>query len=158
MTEGALFAVRYLNGLRNLIKCRNDSKADELARFAHCRLKGQMTKFLIWIACTALTACTLQSEQTAQQPQSGQTAQQPQSQLVGMTKEGVLNCVGAPLQKAMEGQSEVWSYASGNDHRCTVNVVLVFGRVSQVNYSGPTGEPLPNGDQCAFAVQDCVLR
>jgi outer membrane protein assembly factor BamE (lipoprotein component of BamABCDE complex) len=119
------------------------------SRFAHCRLKGQMTKFLIWIACTALTACTLQS---------GQTAQQPQSQLVGMTKEGVLNCVGTPLQKAMEGQSEVWSYASGNDHRCTVNVVLVFGRVSQVNYSGPTGERLPNGDQCAFAVQDCVLR
>jgi outer membrane protein assembly factor BamE (lipoprotein component of BamABCDE complex) len=126
-----------------------------------------MTKFLIWIACTALTGCTIQSGQTAQQPQSGQTAQQPQSgqtaqqpqsQLVGMTKEGVLNCVGTPLQKAMEGQSEVWSYASGNDHRCTVNVVLVFGRVSQVNYSGPTGERLPNGDQCAFAVQDCVLR
>ena len=117
-----------------------------------------MTKFLIWIACTALTACTLQGGQTAQQFQSGQTAQQPQSQLVGMTKEGVLKCVGTPLQKATEGQSEVWSYASGNDHPCTVKVVIVFGRVSQVNYSGPTGELLSNGDQCAFAVQNCVQR
>jgi hypothetical protein len=88
----------------------------------------------------------------------GDCSASPQSQLVGMTKEGVLNCVGAPLQKTTEGQSEVWSYASGNDHRCTVNVVLVFGRVSQVHYSGPAGELLSNGDQCAFAVQNCVLR
>jgi outer membrane protein assembly factor BamE (lipoprotein component of BamABCDE complex) len=115
-----------------------------------------MMKFLIWIACMALTACTIQGAQTAQQ--GPKTAQHPLSQLVGMTKEGVLNCVGVPLQKATEGQSEVWSYASGNDHRCTVNVVLVFGRVSQVNYSGPTGELLSDGDQCAFAVQNCVLR
>jgi outer membrane protein assembly factor BamE (lipoprotein component of BamABCDE complex) len=116
-----------------------------------------MTKFLIWIACTALTACTLQSGQTAQQPQS-QPVQPAQSQLVGMTKEQVLSCVGQPLQKATEGQSEAWSYTSGNDHPCTVKVVIVFGRVSQVNYSGPTGELLSNGDQCAFAVQNCVQR
>jgi outer membrane protein assembly factor BamE (lipoprotein component of BamABCDE complex) len=130
-----------------------------------------MTKFLICIACTALTACTIQSGQTAQQPQS-QPVQPAQSQLVGMTKEQVLSCVGQPLEKATEGQSEVWSYSSGNDRTgvaegngaavatgsCTVKVVIVFGRVSQVNYSGPTGELLSNGDQCAFAVQNCVQR
>jgi outer membrane protein assembly factor BamE (lipoprotein component of BamABCDE complex) len=117
-----------------------------------------MKMFLIWIGFMALTACTIQGPQTNGSQEGSNAAHHPQSQLVGMTKEGVVDCVGAPLQKATEGQSEVWSYASGNDHRCTVNVVLVFGRVSQVNYSGPTGELLSNGDQCAFAAQNCVLR
>jgi hypothetical protein len=39
---------------------------------------------------------------------------------------------------------------------CTVNVVMGAGRVSRVNYSGPTGGLLTGGDQCAFAVQNCV--
>src|SRR5215831_10749740 len=112
------------------------------------RSRAGIAKLLVGFGL-ALTACTVQR---------GQTFQQPQSQVVGMTKEGLLSCVGPPLQKAMEGQSEVWSYASGTGHHCTVTVVFVFGRVSQVNYSGPTGERLANGDQCAFAVQDCVLR
>jgi hypothetical protein len=39
---------------------------------------------------------------------------------------------------------------------CTVNVVMGGGRVSRVNYSGPTGGLLTGGEQCAFAVQNCV--
>jgi outer membrane protein assembly factor BamE (lipoprotein component of BamABCDE complex) len=123
-----------------------------------------MTKLLLMIACMALAACELQRAQTAH------TAQ---SQLVGMTKEQILSCMGPPLQKAAEGQTEVWSYASGNNRTsvaygnglavgrsrsCTVGVVMVLGRVSQVNYSGPTGGLLSGGEQCAFAVQNCVLR
>jgi hypothetical protein len=39
---------------------------------------------------------------------------------------------------------------------CTVNVVMSEGRVSRVNYSGPTGGLLTRGEQCAFAVENCV--
>jgi outer membrane protein assembly factor BamE (lipoprotein component of BamABCDE complex) len=125
---------------------------------------GTMTKLLICIGCLALAACSLQR---------AQTAQNAQSQLVGMSKEQILGCMGPPLQKAVEGQTEVWSYASGNDRThvtygdgvavgtrrsCSVNVVMTTGRVSQVNYSGPSGGLLSQGEQCAFAVQNCVVR
>lgn len=39
---------------------------------------------------------------------------------------------------------------------CTVNVAMTDGRVSRVNYSGPTGGLLTAGEQCAFAIQNCV--
>ena len=39
---------------------------------------------------------------------------------------------------------------------CTVNVTMVDGRVSRLNYIGPTGGLLTAGEQCAFAVQNCT--
>jgi hypothetical protein len=39
---------------------------------------------------------------------------------------------------------------------CIVNVVMNNGRVSQINYSGPTGGPITGGEQCAFAVRNCA--
>jgi hypothetical protein len=33
---------------------------------------------------------------------------------------------------------------------------MVEGRVSRVNYVGPTGGLLTGGEQCAFAVQNCT--
>jgi hypothetical protein len=39
---------------------------------------------------------------------------------------------------------------------CTVDVVMTDGVVSRVNYSGPTGGLLTAGEQCAFAVENCV--
>jgi hypothetical protein len=39
---------------------------------------------------------------------------------------------------------------------CTVNVNMVDGRVSRVNYVGATGGLLTPGEQCAFAIQNCV--
>ena len=124
-------------------------------------------------------------------------ATEAQSQMVGLAKEQVLACMGPPAAQAAEGNTEVWSYNSGNDrtqtsvfgqsltnasvygnrndasgssstfnsglavssHRyCVVNVVMSAGRVSQVNYSGPTGGLLTPGEQCAFAVQNCVPK
>ena len=114
------------------------------------------------ICCVTLAACSLQR---------AQTAQNAQTQLIGMSKEHILSCMGPPLQKAAEGQTEVWSYAAGNGREtvsygnglavgtrrsCSVNVVMTAGRVSQVNYLGPTGGLLSQGEQCAFAVQNCV--
>jgi hypothetical protein len=126
--------------------------------------------------------------------QRASTAHNAQAQMVGMSKERVLQCMGPPAQQSAEGQ-EVWSYASGNGRTdlrafgqsrtlgsvvasgnyasgsartygsglaiatrrsCTVNVVMVSGRVSAVIYSGPTGGLLSQGEQCAFAIQNCV--
>ena len=39
---------------------------------------------------------------------------------------------------------------------CTVNVVMANGVVTRVNYVGPTGGSQTSGEQCAFAVQNCV--
>ena len=41
---------------------------------------------------------------------------------------------------------------------CTVNVVMTAGRVTSLSYSGATGGILTGGEQCAFAVQNCVQR
>lgn len=37
-----------------------------------------------------------------------------ESQLVPTVADSDLGCMAPPLQKAVEGQTEVWSYASGN--------------------------------------------
>lgn len=103
--------------------------------------------------------------------------------MIGMRKEQVLSCMGPPSTRAAVGQTEVWSYPSGGDtstfstasgtidgsgnanafgasrtlHRyCIVNVVMNEDRVSAVNYTGRTGGWATHGEQCAFAVQNCV--
>jgi hypothetical protein len=52
--------------------------------------------------------------------QRAQVANDAQNQMVGLTKEEVLACMGPPAAKAAEGTTEVWSYNSGND-RTTVS-------------------------------------
>ena len=78
--------------------------------------------------------------------------------MIGLTKEQLLACAGPPANQAAVGQTEVWSYNSGNGQSdvvvtgnqfiatanasqrfCTVNVAMTNGRVSSVNYTGPTG-------------------
>jgi outer membrane protein assembly factor BamE (lipoprotein component of BamABCDE complex) len=103
--------------------------------------------------------------------QRAQTAQDAKVRLVGMSKEQILACMGPPMQKAAEGSTEVWSYASGNNRQtvsygngvaiatarsCTINIVMSQGRVAQVNYAGPTGGLLSQCEQCAFAVENCL--
>ncbi len=113
-------------------------------------------------------------------------ANQAQASLVGMPKEKILACMGAPESKMAEGQTEVWSYGSGGStvvsgnssmsinaygntsygsgfssgtavHRyCKVNVVFNSGSVSAVNYTGNTGGFITRGEQCAYAVQACL--
>jgi len=126
-------------------------------------------------------------------------AQNAQEKMLGMSREQVLACMGPPANKAAEGATEVWSYASGDGRTisigsvsaqtdssftadrygnqisgtgtatttglasatssrryCTVNVAMTDGRVSRINYSGPTGGLLTAGEQCAFAVQSCM--
>jgi hypothetical protein len=115
--------------------------------------------------------------------QRAQVATDAKAKMVGMSKEQVLACMGPPSGRAAVGQTEVWSYPSGGDtstfstasgsidasgnanafgtsrtlHRyCVVNVVMTEDRVSAVNYNGRTGGWATHGEQCAFAVQNCV--
>ncbi len=114
------------------------------------------------VIATSIAACAIQR---------AQVASDAQSQMVGMTKEQILACMGPPTNKAAEGATEVWSYPSGNGQTtvsygsgfanaaqrfCTVNVTMTGGRVSRMNYVGPTGGLLTPGEQCAFALQNCV--
>jgi len=52
--------------------------------------------------------------------QRAQVAQDAQASMVGLPKEQILACMGPPQNKAAEGQTEVWSYASGNGYSATV--------------------------------------
>jgi len=112
--------------------------------------------------------------------QRAQVAQEAQGKMIGLSKEQVLACMGPPANKAAEGSTEVWSYQSGDgttisggfaqyhgyglasassvsrNRFCTVNVTMTGGRVSQINYLGPTGGLLTRGEQCAFAVERCA--
>jgi len=48
--------------------------------------------------------------------------------------------------------------ASGSSERrfCVVNLVIAHGKVTSVNYNGPTGGLLTKGEQCAYAIENCV--
>lgn len=144
-------------------------------------------KSLILLAIT-ISGCAMQR---------AQVASDARAQMVGLSREKVLGCMGPPANKAAEGGTEVWSYPSGNNHRatfatasssttadatrygntvsgsastvgsgvavstsryCVVQVVMTGGAVSRVNYQGPTGGILSAGEQCAFAVQNCVKQ
>ena len=61
-------------------------------------------------------------------------------------------------QFSATGQATTTSLSTVNSNRrfCTVNVVMTDGRVSKLNYAGPTGGILTGGEQCAFAVQNCL--
>lgn len=126
------------------------------------------------VGAASLTGCTLQR---------ASVAADAKVKMVGMERERVLACMGPPSNKMAEGGTEVWAYESGDGTTvgagsavanrfgntafgsgfgiasrrfCNVNVVMQSGRVQAVNYSGPTGPLLAQGEQCAYAVQNCV--
>jgi hypothetical protein len=108
--------------------------------------------------------------------QRAEIAKDAQTQMVGMSKEAVLTCMGPPQSKAAEGSTEVWSYMSGGSSAsavvatgygsvittspryCQVNVVMSSGAVSRLVYQGPSGGLLTPDNECAYAVQNCVKR
>lgn len=61
-------------------------------------------------------------------------------------------------QFSATGESTTTSLTTINSSRrhCTVNVVMTDERVSKLNYVGATGGILTGGEQCAFAIQNCV--
>jgi hypothetical protein len=88
---------------------------------------GENIVKIIAIACcaTALAGCAIQR---------AQVAQDARAQMVGLSKEQILGCMRPPGNKAAEGQTEVWSYASGNGYTSTIATadVNTSGQVSRV--------------------------
>ena len=70
-----------------------------------------MRAVAILSCATVLAGCAIQR---------AQVAQDARAQLVGFSKEQILACMGPPANKAAEGQTEVWSYASGNGYSSTI--------------------------------------
>ena len=94
--------------------------------------------------------------------QQAQIANEAPNQMIGLSREQVRTCMGVPTKQAATGATEVWSYDSGNSAEginsvryCAVNVVMTAGRVSSLNF-GDTGGLITQGEQCAFAVRNCV--
>ncbi|HYA73889.1 MAG TPA: hypothetical protein VEF36_12110 [Roseiarcus sp.] len=109
-----------------------------------------------------------------ERPEVDQIAQQS---MIGLSKKKILACMGAPARRVTTGSTEVWTYASGYlrtegpawaiglnlgappfgpSGSCNVKVVMTNSRVSQVAYSAADGSGPPPGQQCIFAVENCV--
>jgi hypothetical protein len=58
------------------------------------------------------------------------------------------------------GYASGYGFSSMVTHQrfCTVNVTMTNGRVERLNYVGPTGGLLTQGEQCAFAIENCVRQ
>jgi len=118
-----------------------------------------MSRIFPFAVALLLAGCALQRAQIAQQAQVG---------MVGMSKEQILTCMGPPANRAAEGQTEVWAYATmptmdvdegtGSTRYCGVNLTMRSWRVSAVNYQGPTGGLITQDEQCAYVVDKCVVR
>lgn len=134
----------------------------------------RVASLLVVVSCT-LAACEFQRAQVASDAKKG---------LIGMPKESILQCMGSPVTTAYAGSTEVWTYQSGNNRTdsfgsvsgwvgpggymngfgsststtrsCKIDLVMQGGFVSRVNYSGDTGGLITKGEQCGFAVENCV--
>jgi hypothetical protein len=74
---------------------------------------------------------------------------QAQSTRVGNTKYATGSAIGS-------SQTNSFGVGSSRARFCTVSVVMTNGQVSRVNYSGPTGGLITKGEQCAYAVENCL--
>jgi hypothetical protein len=153
-----------------------------LAMIPVSRKSRMNSRQAVALAVVGFTA-SLISDCSSSRFERAEIATHAKAQMIGMSKEQVLACMGAPSQHVAVGQTEVWSYPSGGDtttfstvsgsvdasgnasafgasqsaHRyCIVNVVMTAGKVSAVNYTGRTGGWASEGEQCAFAVRNCV--
>src|ERR1043166_5218614 len=79
----------------------------------------------------------------------GATANEAQSQMIGMSKEQILRCMGPPHSSYVVGSAtEVWAYNStpqnaGAAPACIVNVMMQDSRVIDIDYRGPSGGLMP---------------
>jgi hypothetical protein len=98
--------------------------------------------------------------------------------MVGMSKQQILQCMGAASNVQTVGSIESWKYFSGGEsfattnisgngnfatastnvatRYCVINITFSNDVVTNVSYSGRTGGLLSQGEQCAYAVANCV--
>ena len=139
---------------------------------------------LIGLALFLLTGCVIQRAQTAANAQTGMVGMSKEQVLACMgvpnasmaegntfttansstvgsgqvlgsaTRIGPTTYFGANATGA--SNTNAVGFATTRQRSCTINVVMSGGQVSRVNYSGPTGGVVTPGEQCAYAVQNCV--
>lgn len=63
---------------------------------------------------------------------------------------------GSPGYAFSNGQAHAFGSSFSQRRFCVVNIVVRNGVVSAVNYNGPTGGLLTRGEQCAYAIENCV--
>ena len=86
-------------------------------------------------------------------------AQRARTELLGLSKIELLTCAGVPVRSAAEGTLEFLSYGPssyGWGGACVVTFVLKDDAVKTISYSGRTGRRSQNGEQCAYAVANCL--
>ena len=116
--------------------------------------------YVILAAAIVLSGCAIQRSMDASSAQK---------KMIGMNQEDVLACMGVPSTSGAVGSTEAWSYISGDGRRigsasdsqgrsCTVNINFQQKIVRSVNYAGPTGGLLTQGEQCAYVIQNCIGR
>ena len=107
-------------------------------------------------------------------PESDEIAQQ---RMIGLSRKHLRACMGLPDRRVRIGSTDIWTYRSGasevdgwllspgvngtaswfaHDPRCAVIVIMTNAAVSQIAYSAPDGGLLPLGEECSFAVENCV--
>lgn len=95
-----------------------------------------------------------------------QIAEDAKIELIGKSKKEILLCVGAPDQQLKEEDLDILTYYSGKDFvigqnaaagkYCKIDFFFDAGKVVQINYSGRTGGVFTEGEQCAFALENCL--
>ena len=106
-------------------------------------------------------------------------AQRAKTEMLGLSQQQVLQCMGPPANRAASGNTSVWAYPSGGSmsssttivnqggmypmavtnsrfRSCVVTVNFNSGIVNQISYSGQTGGLVTGDEQCAYAVANCV--
>lgn len=122
-----------------------DRRATASRCFSVDALLGMRASFVALIGSLALAACSMQS---APEPEM-------HSNMLGLTEKQISACLGAPVQKSTEGDTEMWSYPDGQS--CSVRISFLFGRASHVGYVGANGQPLATG-ACPLVGEHCALR
>jgi hypothetical protein len=128
-------------------------------------------KSLFPLAATLALASLLAAAQAAEVDQIAQ------HKMIGLSKKQIRLCMGLPARRVAVGATDIWTYRSGGaevegfflapgvnamaswfgpDRTCSVNVVMTNAQVSQITYSAPDGRPLPIGEHCDFAVENCA--
>jgi hypothetical protein len=94
-----------------------------------------------------------------------------QSRMIGLSRHEIRECMGEPVRHRSVGATDILWFASGAVRfegeslatfgykrypLCNVEIVLTKGKVTQVTYTGPDGDPLDLGERCDFDVGRCV--
>lgn len=94
---------------------------------------------------------------------AGCALQQPsdaQKSMVGLSKDAVRSCMGAPEASVVNGNTETWTYGSPNRGKsggqCKADLVMTEGRVSRIDYRGDVGDQVMKGGVCGFIVEKCA--